>query len=149
MKVYEEYKLVLTLSSNPKNGREVFKRQCAQCHRLDREGVAVGPDLFGIRNQPKEAILLHLIIPEYEIAPGFTAYEIATKDGRTLVGLIASETPTSVTLRQALGAQETILRSNITSITSSNLSLMPQEMEKNMSRGDMADLLAFLKGEAE
>ena len=30
-----------------------------------------GPDLFEIRNQPKEAILLHIIIPEYEIVPGY------------------------------------------------------------------------------
>jgi len=146
-KAYEDAKLVLNLKPNPVNGRAVFKTHCASCHRLDRDGVPVGPDLFGIRNQPKEAILLHIIVPEYEITPGFAGYTVETKDGRTLSGLIASETAVSVTLRRAAGEEETLLRSNIASMSTSNLSLMPQEMEKNMSAQDLADLIAYLKGE--
>jgi putative heme-binding domain-containing protein len=149
MKAYEECKAALALPADARAGRDVFKRLCAQCHRLDREGVAVGPDLFGIRNQPKEAILLHLVVPEYEILPGFAAYEIETRDGRTLSGLIAGETATSVTLRGGQGMEETILRGNIARLTASALSLMPQELEQQMTRQELADLLAFLKGEAE
>lgn len=147
MAVYEDFKGVLKLPSDPKNGRVVFRQHCAPCHRLDREGVPVGPDLFGIRNQPKEAILLHILLPEYEIVPGFTGYIVETKDGRTLSGLIASETESSVTVRGALGQEETVLRSNVASISATALSLMPQEMEKNMSRQELADLVAYLKGE--
>ena len=147
MKVYEDYKPVLTLKPNPEHGRAVFKQHCASCHRLDRDGSPVGPDLFGIRNQPKEAILLHVLVPDQEIAPGFAGYNLDTKDGRTLSGLILSETPTSVTLRQAQGVEETILRSNIASLASGNLSLMPQELEKAMTRQDLADLIGYLKGE--
>ena len=117
------------------------------CHRLDREGFAVGPDLFGIRNQTKEAILLHILIPEQEITQGFAAYVIETKGGRTLTGLIASETTASVTLRQPLGKEETVLRSDIERLLSSKLSLMPQELEKVVSRQEFADLLSYLKGE--
>ncbi len=148
MKVYEEYKPVLALKPAPANGREVFMRLCAQCHRLDREGVPVGPDLFDIRNRPKESILLHLLIPEYELLPGFTGYLVETRDGRSLTGIISSETPASITLRQAQGVEETILRRNIASLVSSNLSLMPQELEKSMTRQELADLLAYLKGES-
>jgi putative heme-binding domain-containing protein len=149
MKVYEESKSALTLKPVASNGREVFKRLCANCHRFEREGIAVGPDIFDIRNQPKESILLHIIVPEYEIAPNYTAYVIETKDGRTLTGLMVSETATSVTLRQALAAEETVLRSNVASMTASSVSLMPQELEKGMSRQELADLLAYLKGEGD
>ena len=146
-KVYEEYKIVLNLTPEPENGRAVFKKTCAVCHRLDREGTTVGPDLFGIRNQPKEAILLHILIPEAEITPGFAAYVLETKAGQVLTGLVASETATSVTLRQQLGKEETVLRSDIESLVSSKLSLMPQSIEKSLSRQDLADLVAYLKGE--
>lgn len=146
-KVYEDYKTVLTLSPEPENGRAVFKKTCAVCHRLDREGTAVGPDLFGIRNQPKEAILMHILIPEAEITPGFAAYVLETKSGRVLTGLVASETATSVTLRQQLGKEETVLRSDIESLVSSKISLMPQSIEKNLSRQELADLVSYLKGE--
>jgi putative heme-binding domain-containing protein len=147
MQVYEEYKSVLALAPAPKNGRVVFKTHCASCHRLDREGVAVGPDLFGIRNQPKEAILLHVLVPEYEIVPGYASYLVETRDGRTLSGLIASETAASLTIRGAQGLEETVLRGNTVAISASTLSLMPQELEKTMSRQELADLIAYLKGE--
>ncbi|MDQ6632886.1 MAG: hypothetical protein M3Y82_14210, partial [Verrucomicrobiota bacterium] len=90
---------------------------------------------------------LHIIVPEYEIMPIYTAYNVETKDGRTLSGLLAAETPLSITIRQALGLEETIPRANIASIASSSLSLMPQELEKTMSKQDLADLIGFLKSE--
>ena len=147
-RVYEEYKSVVGLTPHADNGEGMFKKHCATCHRLDREGFAVGPDLFGVRNQSKETILLHLLIPEHEITPGFAAYIVETTDGRTLTGLLASETATSITLRQPLGKEETVLRSDVERLLSSKLSLMPQELEKVMTRQELADLLAYLKGES-
>lgn len=144
-KVYQDYKSVLRLPAVAKNGHEVFKRNCAQCHTHSGEGVAVGPDLTSVHNQPAEALLLHILIPSYEIVPGYTSYDIETKDGRVLTGLIASETATSITLRRSLGASDSILRSNIATVSSSGLSLMPDELEKTMTRQELADLIAFLK----
>jgi putative heme-binding domain-containing protein len=135
------------LNAKPENGREVFKRACASCHRLDREGFAVGPDLFDIRNQPKESILLHIIIPEQEIAANFTAYTCETRDGRTITGLLVADTPAGVTLRQAQGVEESVTRGNIVSLAASKVSFMPQELEKAMTKQELADLLAWLKGE--
>src|SRR5262249_39793302 len=112
------------------------------------EGHAVGPDLFGIRNQPKESILLHILVPDHEITSGFAAYTVATRDGRVLTGLIASETPASIILRQPLGKEGTISRSEIDQISAGQQSLMPQGLEKSISRQEFADLLAYLKGEA-
>jgi putative membrane-bound dehydrogenase-like protein len=147
MKVYADWKTVLRLKPSSIHGRAVFKQHCLACHRLDQEGVAVGPDLFGMRNQPKDVILLHVIVPEYEILPGFANYDVEMKDGSIESGMIASETSTSVVLRKALGEERVLARGNIISIASSGLSLMPQGLEANMSRQDMADLLAYLKGE--
>ena len=147
MKVFEEYKSVLTLKAAPPNGHEIFRKSCSVCHRLDREGVPVGPDLFSMRNQSKETILLHIIVPEYEIMPGFANYAVETKTGQQFSGIIAAETPEAITLRGALNQEQTIARSDIASINASGLSLMPQELEKAMSRQDLADLLAYLKGE--
>lgn len=147
MKVYEEHKDVLKLKGNGRNGHAVFTKACASCHRYNNEGAQVGPDLSGVRLQPADALLLHIIAPNAEIYPGFTAYEVETKDGRTLTGLLASETPTSITLRAAQGVEETILRANLASFSASNLSLMPQDLERTMTKQELADLLAFLKGE--
>jgi putative heme-binding domain-containing protein len=146
-KAFESAKACLELKGVSLNGRRVFKNLCAPCHRLDQDGVAVGPDLFDIRNQPKESILLHIIIPEQEIAPNFVNYLCETKDGRVLSGLMAAETGNRITLRQAQGVEETVPRTLISTLTASPLSLMPQEMEKGLTAQELADLLSYLKGE--
>ena len=76
----------------------------------------------------------------------YTCYNVETKDGQSLTGILAAETPGSITLRQALGHEETVQRTNIASMSASRLSLMPDELEKTMSKQDLADLLDFLKG---
>ena len=146
MKVYEEYKSVLALNPNATNGHAIFARTCTSCHVVAGEGKTVGPDLTGIRNQPADVLLLHILVPEFEIMPIYTTYNVETKDGQSFTGLLAAETTANVTLRQGLGIEQVIPRSNIASISSSRLSLMPQELEKTMSKQDLADLVGFLKG---
>jgi putative heme-binding domain-containing protein len=147
MKAYEAEKVVLTLTPNPKHGGEIFKNLCSTCHRLNQEGHQVGPDLLDIRSQPKESILMHIVVPDFEIAPGFAASNIDLKDGSVRMGIVISDTPESVTIREPLGVEENILRSNITALAASEHSLMPPGLEAAMSKQDMADLLSFLKGE--
>lgn len=144
---FESRKPVLTMQGNPAHGRELFQQSCTICHRLDRAGHAVGPDLLDIRNQPKENILFHIVVPDAEIAPAFGAYIAETKDGRTLSGVLASETPTSVTLRGPLAQETSVLRDELKSLHAMPTSLMPAGLEQAMSLQDLADLLAYLKGE--
>jgi putative membrane-bound dehydrogenase-like protein len=147
MKVYEETKSVLTLTVDPKNGHAVFQKNCTPCHTFAGEGHTVGPDLTGIRNQPSEVILLHIVVPEYEIMPIYTCYNVETKDGPSYTGILAGETPSAITLRMAQGVEQPIPRANIASMLTSRLSLMPQELEKAMTKQELADLIAFLKGQ--
>lgn len=136
----------LALKPVPSEGRNVFNAVCASCHRLDREGHAVGPDLFDIRRQTKENILFHIVNPDAEIAPAFTAYLAEAKDGRILSGILVGDTPTSVTLRGPLGVEATILRSELAKLEALPGSLMPTGLEAGLSKQQLADLLAYLKG---
>ena len=137
----------LALTPVPANGRVVFNAVCATCHRLDREGHAVGPDLFDIRRQTKENILFHIVNPDAEIAPAFTAYLAEAKDGRVLSGVLVGDTPTSITLRGPLGVEATLLRTELAKLESLPSSLMPAGLEAGLSKQQLADLLAYLKGE--
>jgi putative heme-binding domain-containing protein len=137
----------LALKPNPSDGRAAFNAVCATCHRLDREGHAVGPDLFDIRRQTKENILFHIVNPDAEIAPAFTAYLAEAKDGRVLSGILVGDTPTSITLRGPLGVEATILRTDLAKLEALPGSLMPAGLEAGLSKQQLADLLAYLKGE--
>jgi len=137
----------LALKPVPANGRAVFNAVCASCHRLDREGHAVGPDLFDIRRQTKENILFHIVNPDAEIAPAFTAYLAEAKDGRILSGILVGDTPTSITLRGPLGVETSLLRADLAKLEALPGSLMPTGLEAGLSKQQLADLLAYLKGE--
>lgn len=62
-------------------------------------------------------------------------------------GVIANETPGSITLRG--GSEEgdqTILRKNIAAVRASSVSLMPEELEKSLNKQGLADVIAYLRG---
>jgi putative heme-binding domain-containing protein len=71
---------------------------------------------------------------------------LQTKDGRALYGVIASETATTLVLAQPGGNRETVLRTDIASLTSAERSLMPEGLEQSITPQQMADLIAYLKG---
>ncbi|MFN9970070.1 MAG: hypothetical protein ACK58T_09250, partial [Phycisphaerae bacterium] len=75
----------------------------------------------------------------------YTDYIAVTLDGRTLNGLLVSETPEMVVLRQPEGQQQSIRRSDLEELRSTTRSLMPEGVEKDIDVQQMADLLEFLK----
>ena len=86
-------------------------------------------------------------MPNYEVAPNYQTLSVVTQDGRSLSGWLAAESETSLTLRTAAGTEETVARSNITSLVASGLSLMPDGLEQTMAKEDLANLVAFLKSD--
>ena len=145
-KRYEEYKQVLNLTPDFNSGRKVFESTCQSCHHFGGIGHSVGPDLTGIQSQPLESILLHIINPNSLLLSGYESYLVETKSGDTLIGLITSETDKSITLKQSMGLETTLMRTEIQLLESNSLSLMPESLESGMTHQELRDLLGFLKG---
>lgn len=146
MRAYERIRQdVLTRTGEPSRGQLLFATYCAACHSFAGAGSRLGPDLSGIRNQPADALLLHIVVPEYEITPGYESYTVEGRDGRTLLGRMESESPNSLTLRDTAGQAHDILRVNVTSMTAVGGSLMPGSFGDAMSAQDLADLISHLK----
>ena len=61
-----------------------------------------------------------------------------------LSGMIASETATSITLRRAENATDTLQRSEIEELRSTRQSLMPEGLEKQLDPQAVADVIAYL-----
>ncbi len=134
-----------TLPGDPARGAAVFARTCANCHRAGDQGRAVGPDLAGFRGKRFDDFLIAIIDPNAAVEPRFATYHVRTRDGRELTGIVQSETANSLHLIQAGGVQEFVLRSEVTEIRASSLSLMPEGLEAALSHQDMADLVVFLR----
>lgn len=142
--VVDAYRSALSGEGDASRGRAVFARVCAACHRLEGVGHEIGPSLASFRNRGTEAILVNVLDPNREVNPQFVNYVLVTQDGRSLTGLVASETANSVTLKRADDATDTIERADIEELHATGLSIMPEGLEKQIDVGQMTDLLAYL-----
>lgn len=145
VKVIEGYRSVLDLKADADQGKKVFQKNCATCHRLEDVGVQVGADLVAaLRNKTAEALLIDVLDPSREVDPRFVAYQVTTRRGQVLSGIIAAETAASLTLKRGEGAEDTVLRTQIDTIESTGKSLMPEGLEAQIGKQEMADLIAYL-----
>ena len=143
--VITRYEPVLSMTGDSTRGAKIYETLCMVCHRhLDR-GNDVGPNLGTIKAWTAEQILTNVLDPNREVSPNFALYIVETNDGRTLSGLITSETAGNLTLKRADGGTDTVLRSEIKSLTSPGISLMPEGLEAAITPQQMADLIAYLK----
>jgi len=131
-------------SSDVAAGQAIFKQRCSNCHKLDGQGHAVGPDLAALTNRSPEALLTAILDPNRAVEDKFLDYAVLTTDGRQLSGMLVSETGASVTLAGPEGKQITVLRSEIDELRSTGKSLMPEGLERDIPPQQMAHLLAYL-----
>jgi putative heme-binding domain-containing protein len=145
-KLIDDYRPALELAGDPARGQALFKQHCAACHKLGDDGHEVGPNLLAtIPGKSGEDLLISLLDPNREVDPRYLSYVADVADGRTLTGIVTAETAAAVVLRRSDGVEDTIRRSDLDNLKSSGLSLMPDGMEKNVSKQDVADLLAYLR----
>jgi putative heme-binding domain-containing protein len=143
-KVIDELKHVVEKTGDAANGKKMFAQHCAKCHKHGGEGTQVGPDLTGMAVHPKEELLIHILDPSRSVEGNYKAYRVTTTDGRTLVGLLASESMTAVEVIDADGKRVPLSRDDIESLKETDKSLMPEGFEKQMKPEELADLLEFL-----
>jgi putative heme-binding domain-containing protein len=140
-----KYKLALSADPQPARGKAVFQKNCAQCHKIDTLGVNVGPDISDLRTKSHEQVLLDILEPNRAIDANFVGYSCATTDGRTLTGILTSETSSAITIKQQQGVIVTLAREEVEEIVPTGKSLMPEGIERVISPSEMADVVYFVK----
>jgi putative membrane-bound dehydrogenase-like protein len=134
----------LNLQGDSTHGKATYSERCSPCHRLGLDGHAVGPDLVSVKSSGKEKMLVNIIDPNREVQPAYLSYLIETKEDESLLGIIANETATTVTLREAFGKETVVPRSNIKKLQSLGQSLMPEGLEVGLTAQSLADLLEYI-----
>lgn len=142
--VVDMYQKALETKGDVDRGRTHFRKVCATCHKLEGFGESIGADLNAIRDRGTAAVLLNILDPNREVKPQFTSYVVVLDSGRTVTGLILSETATSLTIRKNDNTTETVLRVNIDELKNTGISFMPEGLEKQLDVPAIADVLAYL-----
>ncbi len=144
-KVIKDYAVVATLTGSETRGRELFTKNCGVCHKLKGEGREIGPDLGQVTTRDTDWLLTAILDPNAAVETRYLGYTAETKSGREFTGIITAETPNNIVMKSADGTEETILRTDLKTLTGSGLSLMPEGMEAALKPQDLADVLAFIR----
>lgn len=145
-KVIDAFQPVLKMTGDPMRGAQVFGKHCAGCHKLGDVGHVVGPDLASVGDKSPQGLLVAVLDPNRVVEARYVNFTALTKNGQTFTGVLASETGNSVTLLMQEGKQQVILRSDLDELLSTGKSPMPEGLEKDLKHQDMADLIAFVRG---
>ena len=143
-KVLRLFQPAVTLTGDPTRGAALFRKLCINCHKVKDEGHEVGPNLASITNRTTDALLTSILDPDVAVEAKYFSYVVVTKNGRSLNGLLATETGSSITLLAAEGKRQSILRSDIDELQASTKSLMPEGLEKDLQPQDLADVIQFI-----
>lgn len=152
LKEQARYKAMIEAKSaqpdDPSRGRLLFTRTCGQCHTLYGVGGRVGPDITGSNRADLDYLLHNIIDPNAEIPNDYRSSNIETKDDRSITGIVTRQDAQSITV--VLPNETLVLpRSDIKSLTTSELSMMPEGILQAFKDDEVRDLVAYLRGKEQ
>jgi putative heme-binding domain-containing protein len=136
--------LAAAMPFNIENGKKIFQTNCTSCHRFEKDGKDIGPDLSLIGKKfDKPGLLDAIINPSASLAFGYEPWIIQTKDKNTYYGFLVGDGAT-VTLKDVAGQTTSLKASNIVSRQQLKNSLMPEPSSLGLKEKDLSDLSAYL-----
>jgi putative heme-binding domain-containing protein len=126
-------------------GRAMFKKHCAACHELFGEGTKLGPDLNSANRADRDFLLISLVDPSSVIRKEFMNVVVQTTDGRVLTGLPLARDDAGITLMSAGNEKLHITQGDIEELRESPVSLMPDDLYRQLSPQELRDLFAYLQ----
>ncbi len=126
------------------NGRLLVQATCLICHRVQDEGIAIGPDLSGAGAMGTEALLRNILTPNAQLESGYYRHDVKLSDGSVFSGFLAGESDDAITLRIIGGDERVIPRKDVVSHTVSKRSLMPEGLIEGYDQSQVSDIFSYL-----
>ena len=143
--VMESFQPALKLTGDAARGALLFGKKCANCHKQGGIGHEVGPNLASLTTRTPESLFTAILDPSAAVEARYLNFVVATTSGRSVIGLLSTETGSSITLLAAEGKTESILRADIEELRSTGKSLMPDGVEKDLTQQDIADVIEYVR----
>jgi putative heme-binding domain-containing protein len=142
---------LLARKGNVERGRQLMELSlkndvaCLKCHIVKGAGGKVGPELSVIGSKAsRENLLESIIYPSRAIAHQYESWAIETKQGLSIVGVIAEETPQHLILRDANVKEYKVAKKDIETRAKVPTSIMPDNILVNLPEDDLLDIVDYL-----
>ncbi len=132
-----------------RRGYAVFfsqKAACSTCHSIGYLGGNTGPDLTKVGEIRTERDLLEAIVfPSASFVRSFEPVMVLTDNGKVVSGIIRDDAPDHLEIVVAADRTERVDKESIEMMKPSKNSIMPAGLDAQLTRQELADLVAFLK----
>ena len=130
-------------------GRAIFRERpeagCIRCHRAQKEGGDIGPDLTAIAQRAQRISVLESILdPNAYIVPGFRSVLIKLKNGDEVSGVLTFESTEALHLVSPIDGKKTIVRSDDIEKETGLPSAMPPGYGILLGKRAIRDLIEYL-----
>ena len=131
-----------------RQGQAVFNSThaaCSSCHAIGYQGGRSGPDLTRIGDvRSRRDLLESILFPSASFVRGYEPVVVVTESGEIHQGVVTRDGQEEVELVTGPDTEVRVARSEIREIRPGNVSVMPSGLEEQVSREELASLLAFL-----
>ena len=129
-------------------GKKVFATvgKCATCHMVGKEGKEIGPNLSEIGSKlSREALFESILFPSAGISHNYEMWTVATVDGNVISGILTTQTPASVSIKNNEGLVREIKKDDIDEMKKQSISMMPADLQKTMTAEELIDVIEYLQ----
>jgi putative heme-binding domain-containing protein len=131
---------------NRANGRLVFERVCLNCHKVGGRGNDLGPDMTQVgKRLPPYKLVESVIDPNAEVDPKYLSTLVITDEGKSITGLLVSETPQDLVIFDGKEPKRIPVNS-IDERVQLKQSSMPEGLAATLSPTEFLDVIEYLKG---
>jgi putative membrane-bound dehydrogenase-like protein len=131
-----------------RRGQAIFNSQktvCVTCHAIGYVGGNIGPDLTRVGStRSKRDLLESIIYPSASFVQSYEPVVVVTTNGDNQGGLIRRSDATEVVVITGPQQEVHVPRARVKEIRPSNVSIMPQGLDQQLTKQELADLVEFL-----
>lgn len=132
------------VAGNAQHGEQVFRAQCASCHRVNGVGGRLGPDLSRVGvARARSAVVRRIRGATEDFLDGYEPVVITLKTGQTVRGVRKNGDLFSVQIMDGRERLQGYLKNDVREVTMPQQSAMPVFGPERLNESDLNDLLAY------
>lgn len=134
------------LTGDVAHGQQIFKAQCALCHKVDAVGGRLGPDLSRVGvSRGRETIERQIRGAAEDFIEGYEPVSLTPPSGRVIHGVKKNEDLFSIQIMDVRGERiQGYLKEDLREVKDETRSAMPAFQSDTLSQNDLNDLMAYL-----
>jgi putative membrane-bound dehydrogenase-like protein len=125
------------------NGRALFTKHCAACHKMFGEGGDTAPELTGSQRTSLDYVFENVLDPSAVVPREYRLINFGMVDGRLVSGIVLKETASGVTVR-TVNDTFVLPAADIETRKETTQSIMPEGLLDALKPDEVRDLIAYL-----